>query len=564
VGLYYQNIIQALSTFNSTEFDFKMANLINGLGGATGFGENFLERNDDRFTGFIDVTSVFESGLNFFGTNYTGFYINNNGNITFGSGLSTFTPFAINGNTAQPIIAPFFTDIDTRAGAVTASPNGTSTGSNLLYYDLDPVGNAVTVSWDDVGEFSNGIVPNAFQLRLVDTGSSNFSIEFRYEDIQWARDARAGYSAGNGTNFFELPESGTNAVLNLETLSNIGEAGVYKFAVVNGIPTRPPTDILLTQNQVNELSLNNTLIGNLSTIDPDIGDTHIYSLVDDAGGRFAINNNNQLIVANGIILDFEQSQTHQITIRSTDVSGLSLTKNLTISILDVIEPTISVSATDSAAEEKNAGVTANPGQFILTRTGSTSDALTVNYTISGTATNTTDYNDIPLTTTFMIGSNTAIINVNVLNDNIFEGSTPETVILTLANNPYYNISANGSATTTVLDNDSLPTVSIDDVTIRESRTETVNANFVVSLSNPSSSVVTLSYTTADGSATAGSDYVAITNTLTFTPGETTKNITIAVNPDIITEIPEDLSVNLTDVLGAALGSKNSGKLTIYR
>lgn len=109
-----------------------MANLIDGLGGVAGFGENFLGRNDDGFTGFIDVTSVFESGLNFFGTNYTGFYINNNGNITFGSGLSTYTPFALNGNTARPIIAPFFTDIDTRAGAVTASPGGTSTGSKMV------------------------------------------------------------------------------------------------------------------------------------------------------------------------------------------------------------------------------------------------------------------------------------------------------------------------------------------------------------------------------------------------------------------------------------------------
>ncbi|NJM21737.1 MAG: hypothetical protein HC874_26720 [Richelia sp. SL_2_1] len=42
--------------------------LINGLGGSAGFGENVLNANDDNSTEFIDVTSVFESGLNFFGT----------------------------------------------------------------------------------------------------------------------------------------------------------------------------------------------------------------------------------------------------------------------------------------------------------------------------------------------------------------------------------------------------------------------------------------------------------------------------------------------------------------
>jgi Ca2+-binding RTX toxin-like protein len=210
-----------------------MANLINGLGGPAGFGENFLDRNDDGFTGFIDVTSVFSSGLNFFDNTYSGFYINNNGNITFSYPSGTFAPYFLDGNTPQAIIAPFFNDIDTRSVDVIASPGGTSTGSNLVYYDLDPITKTVTVSWDDVGQFSVGTVPNAFQIILTDTGSGNFSIEFRYEDIQWQGGARAGYSAGNGADFFELPESGTSSILDLETLSNVGQAGIYRFNVVN-------------------------------------------------------------------------------------------------------------------------------------------------------------------------------------------------------------------------------------------------------------------------------------------------------------------------------------------
>ncbi|MFP4133934.1 MAG: hypothetical protein ACLFTJ_07265 [Halothece sp.] len=48
-----------------------MAELINGLGGEQGFGENFLDRNDDESTEAIDITSVFDGPLNFFGNEFT-------------------------------------------------------------------------------------------------------------------------------------------------------------------------------------------------------------------------------------------------------------------------------------------------------------------------------------------------------------------------------------------------------------------------------------------------------------------------------------------------------------
>ncbi len=321
-----------------------MSALINGLGGSAGFGENILNRNDDGSTGFINITSVFESGLNFFGTNYTGFYINNNGNITFTRSSSTYTPFAITGNTGIPIIAPFFTDIDTSAGTVTPSPGGNSTGSNLLYWDIDPISNAVTVTWDDVGQYSNGRIPNAFQLRLQDTGSGNFTIEFRYEDIQWYYgNARAGYSAANGTNFFELPQSGTSAMLDLETASNTNQPGIYLFSVVNGVPNQPPTDIALSQSGVDENSANGTVIGILTTTDPDAADLHTYTLLNDAGGRFGINGN-QLVVANGALLDYETASSYNITIRTRDTSNLTYDESFTININNVPEPDLVVSA----------------------------------------------------------------------------------------------------------------------------------------------------------------------------------------------------------------------------
>ncbi len=100
-----------------------MAYLIDGLGGEKGFGENYLERNDDYYTSAIDITSVFPDGLNFFGTTWDHIFVNNNGNITFESGLYSYTPGVISAGTS-PIIAPFWGDVDTRGGETLESEGG--------------------------------------------------------------------------------------------------------------------------------------------------------------------------------------------------------------------------------------------------------------------------------------------------------------------------------------------------------------------------------------------------------------------------------------------------------
>ena len=229
-----------------------MTSLVNNLGGQLGFGEGVLLRNDDFYTDKIDITSVFPSGLNFFGQVWGGIYVNNNGNITFTSGLYTYTPGAIGTNFTAPIIAPFWADVDTSgAGTVAPTPGGNSTGSNLVWYDLNAANGTVTITWDDVGYFNeNTDKLNAFQLQLVSTGNGNFDIVFRYEDINWTTGdmsggtdglggtiARAGLSAGDGQNYYEFYFSGNqNFMLNLENtvLAGSEEPGIWRFSVQNG------------------------------------------------------------------------------------------------------------------------------------------------------------------------------------------------------------------------------------------------------------------------------------------------------------------------------------------
>ncbi|OYE06697.1 FG-GAP-like repeat-containing protein [Nostoc sp. 'Peltigera membranacea cyanobiont' 232] len=116
-------------------------------------------------------------------------------------------------------------------------------------------------------------------------------------------------------------------------------------------------------------------------------------------------------------------------------------------------PTITISATDANAGETLAGQPTNPGQFTLTRTGSIASALTVNYTMGGTAINGTDYNKLTNSVSFAAGSSTALININPIDDGEFEGN--ETVILTLATATNYNLGTVKTATVNIADNDKL-------------------------------------------------------------------------------------------------------------
>jgi predicted outer membrane repeat protein len=115
--------------------------------------------------------------------------------------------------------------------------------------------------------------------------------------------------------------------------ANISDLGAYELqSVLNAAPT----DIILSQSSVAENSANGTVVGALSDIDPDAGDAATFTLTDNAGGRFAISGSN-LVVANGALLDYESSTSHSVTVRATDLGGLTFDKIFSIAVTDVAE-----------------------------------------------------------------------------------------------------------------------------------------------------------------------------------------------------------------------------------
>ena len=106
---------------------------------------------------------------------------------------------------------------------------------------------------------------------------------------------------------------------------------------------------------------------------------------------------------------------------------------------------------------------------------------------------------------------------------------------------------------TITVNAAAPTLAINNVTVTEGNSGTVNAAFTVRLSSPSTQTVTVKYATANGTATAPADYTAIAlTTLTFSPGQTSKTVTVAVKGDALDEANETFAVNLSAAVNATI------------
>ncbi|MDQ3035295.1 MAG: MopE-related protein [Myxococcota bacterium] len=215
------------------------APLLRGLGGPADFGPFDLAPNDDGSSSAIDVSAAFPAGLRFFGMTFTSLHVNNNGNISFGGSNGTFTPqpFPV---ASLRMIAPWWGDVDTRGGGTPAR--------NGVYWSITP--GRFVATWHDVGYYSHhDELQNDFQLILTSAGPGpgDFDVEFRYNRCEWTTGdassgmggfggtpAQAGFDAGNLEDYVALPGSLTMRVLDLCTTSNVGIAGVWRFAIRDG------------------------------------------------------------------------------------------------------------------------------------------------------------------------------------------------------------------------------------------------------------------------------------------------------------------------------------------
>jgi len=259
------------------------------------------------------------------------------------------------------------------------------------------------------------------------------------------------------------------------------------------------------------------------------------------------------IDVSGIIDDaiVEANETVIVTLDSISSgdSGITIDDTAdaaTVTITDDDVATVSITATDGTAAEDGS----DPGQFTVTQTAVSSTNTVIAYSITGDATPTTDYTALSGSVTITAGATTATIDVTGIIDDVFvEANETVTVTLDSISSGDSHVTVNGSAnvaTVTITDDD-VATVSITatDGTAAEDGSDP--GQFTVTQTAVSSTDTVIAYSVT-GTATATTDYTALSGTVTVTAGATTATIDVSgIIDDAIVEGDETVIVTLDSI-----------------
>ncbi|GEM_PF-1144583 len=218
-------------------------------------------------------------------------------------------------------------------------------------------------------------------------------------------------------------------------------------------------------------------------------------------------------------------------------------------------PEVQFSAAVYSADESGGAAS-----ITVTLSGASTFTVTVDYATSdGTATAGSDYTAIGGALTFAPGQTVQTFKIPVLDDALDE--TDETLTMTLSNPDNATLGTPNPATLTLLDDDDPPTAQFSAAAYSVGESAGT-VSLTVTLSAVSGKTVTVDYATSDGTATAGSDYIAIGGALTFAPGQTVQTFEIPVLDDALDETDETLTMTLSNPDNATLGTPNPATLTL--
>ncbi|KAH0631346.1 hypothetical protein JD844_005637 [Phrynosoma platyrhinos] len=227
------------------------------------FGPKYQDRSTPKADdGASPQISIFEY-FYFYGKRYKSLYVNNNGVVSFDKPVSQFTPDPFPLTDGRAFVAPFWADVDNRIkGEVYYRQSQDKRLLQKVTADINTYFPkekfiatwAFVATWDQVafyGSLSSKV--NTFQVVLTSNGELSFVI-MNYKDIQWisgqasggdvhtgleGTPAQAGFNSGDAHNYFNIPGSWTQNIINISSMSNIIDPGrwvfeVDVFAVPNG------------------------------------------------------------------------------------------------------------------------------------------------------------------------------------------------------------------------------------------------------------------------------------------------------------------------------------------
>jgi len=493
------------------------------------------------------------------------------GTITFSAGETVKTiTVTVNGDTTEEGNETFLLTLSSPTGATL---NGGGVGTGTLVNDD---GNVVSVTPTAVSQPEGDSNSNmVFTVKLAEAASENVVVV--YNTANGTATAGSDYTATSGTLTFA--PGVTELLVTVQILGDNLDEADETFSLVLSAPQ-------------NASIAAGTAVGTIQDDDgPAITVTGPASVNENSGAyvvtvSLASVSNQQVTVvyntANGTAtsgsdytatsgtLTFAPGETSKlITIALTGDTTKESNETFTINLTNAVNaelptspftatiandddvPTVEVIA-PSSQNEGNSGST--PFVFTVKLSGASDSQVTVAYSTSNAIAQAgSDYTATSGTLTFAPGQTQLLVTVLVTGDTLVENSN-ETFRLDLTNPSGATLKSGGNtATAVIVDDDSAPIISISDASVSEGDSGTKQLVFTVTLTNPSTSNVTVQYATQDGTAASNGDYTATSGTLTFAANETVKTITVNIVGDLFNEEDETFRVLLSNATNASIG-----------
>ncbi len=399
--------------------------------------------------------------------------------------------------------------------------------------------------------FSTWTIGEAIQISLnVSDPTSNFNI-YVYSSADLSTPIANTYGLTYPKNvMFSVPSSTTFIKINRSS----GYGGYRLEAKL-----APKLSLSASTYSVNENQLSVTLRANLNrSWTQDVIFTYELGNGSAIGGNDFVDNSGYALIPAGqtyvnfsvpIINDsnVELEEYFYVNIKDPDYAVIGSPDQATITIVDNDKPSIFFDLSSYTFNE-SAGLVS-----VMVRLSSTAPYTVTarSFTQDGTAMAWNDYTPSTTPLTFNPGVAFLYISVPILEDSLDEAAENFSLRLDSIQNAV--LGSPGTTTVNITDNDPTPSVSfaLDSLTVLENA---VSAALSVNLSSPSGQTVTVNYASSNGTATAGSDYTAVNSQLTFSPGDTTKSISIPIINDSSDENQESFNVTLGSPINAVLGS----------
>ncbi len=251
----------------------------------------------------------------------------------------------------------------------------------------------------------------------------------------------------------------------------------------------------------------------------------------------------------------EHSETVEITLLTAPTAKIASPNSATITITDN-DPDLLPLVTVTSIDRPTAIEGGTNGGFVFTRMG-TAGALTLHFSLTGTALNGADYVALTNTVTIPDGQTSASVLVFAIDDAIVEGE--ETVVLSLTVEDTYLAAHPASATVILQDNDERVWIDASDFIASEPGIDIGEFTFTrFGTTNTPLQV----FFTISGVASNGVDYVSIPNSFTIPAGSVSAILPIMAIDDLIVEGPEKMTLTLVSNAAYSLGQPTNGTVTI--